>query len=84
VGHFLQNYSSFLSLSRSNNNERYAAGVGGGVPEDHLADLHCASDPQQPGLCQLEGPQAAGGALRPIYAAASAEAAALGAFEESE
>ena len=30
-------------------------------PADHVANLHCASDPQQPGLRQLEGPQTAGG-----------------------
>ena len=29
-------------------------------PGHHAADLHRASDPQQPGLRQLEGPQAAG------------------------
>ena len=29
-------------------------------PDHHVADLHRAPDPQQPGLRQLEGPQAAG------------------------
>ena len=32
----------------------------GGVPGNHGADLHRAPDPQQPGLRELEGPQARG------------------------
>ena len=34
--------------------------AGGGVPGHDAADVHRAPDPQQPGLRQLEGPQAAG------------------------
>ena len=37
-----------------------AEALGGGVPGHHAADLHRAPDPQQPGLRELEGPQAAG------------------------
>ena len=40
-------------------------GAGSGVPTDHAANLHCAPDPQQPGLRQLEGPQAAGQGVAP-------------------
>jgi putative transposase len=41
----------------------------GGVPGHHAADLHRAPDPQQPGLRQLEGPQALAAAIKPIYTA---------------
>ncbi len=52
-------------------------------PGHHAADLHRAPDPQQPGLRQLEGPQALAAAIKPIYTAASAESAEaeLAAFE---
>ena len=40
--------------------EGHRRGAGRGVPGHHAADLHRAPDPQQPGLRQLEGPQAAG------------------------
>ena len=38
----------------------HGRGAGRGVSGDHAADLHRAPDPQQPGLCQLEGSEGAG------------------------
>ena len=38
----------------------HGRGARRGVPGHHAADLHRAPDPQQPGLRELEGPQAAG------------------------
>ena len=39
--------------------QRHARGAGGGVPGHDAADVHRAPDPQQPGLCELEGSQGA-------------------------
>jgi putative transposase len=39
--------------------------TGSGLSADDAADLHRAPDPQQPRLCQLEGPQAIGGGAAP-------------------
>jgi hypothetical protein len=44
---------------------RYADGAGGGFSPNHVANLHCAPDPQQPRLRELEGPQAASGGASP-------------------
>ncbi len=56
---------------------------GHGVSGHDAADLHRAPDPQQPGLRELEGRKQLAAAIKPIYTAASAEAAQaeLEAFE---
>jgi hypothetical protein len=55
--------------------------AGCGVPGHDAADVHRASDPQQPGLRQLEGPQAAGRGAQAGLHGAEAAAAALEEFE---
>jgi len=63
--------------------EGHGRGAGGGLPRDHPADLYRAPVAAQLGLCELERAEPLAAALRPIYTAASAEAAAaaLDAFE---
>ena len=63
--------------------EGHGRGARRGLPGHDAADLHRAPDPQQPRLRELEGPQGAGAAIKPIYTAPSAEAALaeLDAFE---